>query len=74
GTYPVSDSPDILKFFAGLTPQLETAPADAVKAILANTSFWEMDLNTIPGMTDYVTEKFVMIREKGIRAAAESIL
>ena len=74
GTYPVSDSPDILEFFAKLTPQLETAPADAIKAILANTSFWEMDLNTIPGMTEFVTEKFVMIREKGIRTAAESVL
>ena len=74
GVYPVSDSPDVLNFFAERTPALESESTEAVKEILANISFWEMDLNSIPGMTDFITEKLHLILEKGIRAAAETVL
>ena len=76
GSYPVSDSPDVLEFFAAQTTayKADKNAAAMIRNILANTSFWEMDLNSIPGMTDFVTEKFEMIEAQGIRAAAESIL
>ena len=74
GTYPVADSPEILEFFAKRTPQLEAGSADVIKEILANTSFWEMDLNTVPGLTEMVTNTFNQIRTSGIRAAAQQIL
>lgn len=75
-TYPVNDSPEVLDFFAARTPRLKDAASagEAIREILGSTAFWGMDLNTIPGMTDYVTEKFALIESKGIRAAAETLL
>ena len=69
--YPVSDSPDVLAFFA------ETAKLplkEAVGKALANTSFWDMDLNTVPGLAELVTEKVALIDNAGIREAVKSIL
>lgn len=69
--YPVSDSPDVLAFFA------ETAKLplkEAVGRALANTSFWGMDLNTVPGLAELVAEKTVLIDRAGIREAVKSIL
>lgn len=69
--YPVSDSPDVLAFFA------ETAKLplkEAVGKALANTSFWDMDLNTVPGLVELVTEKVALIDNAGIREAVKSIL
>lgn len=69
--YPVSDSPDVLAFFA------ETAKLplkEAVGKALANTSFWGMDLNTVPGLAERVAEKMALIDNAGIREAVKSIL
>ena len=69
--YPVSDSPDVLAFFA------ETAKLplkEAVGRALANTSFWGMDLNTVPGLAELVAEKTALIDRAGIREAVKSIL
>ena len=70
-TYPVSDSPDVLKFFASIAKK----PVDEyVKTTLANADFWKRDLNEIPGLTKFVTEKISLIDAKGIREAVKSIL
>lgn len=69
--YPVSDSPDVLGFFAGLA---DAPAAEYVRQSLANTSFWGTDLNTVPGLTAFVTEKLNLIDKAGIRDAVKSIL
>ncbi len=68
-TWPVSDSPEILAFFAGIADD-----ADYVRKALANTEFWGMDLNTVAGLTDSVTANLAKIDQDGIRAAVKALL
>jgi tagaturonate reductase len=50
---PLNDSPDVLEFFADVWGLQR--PEEIVSKTLANTSFWGIDLNTIPGLTAQVT-------------------
>lgn len=52
---PLNDSADVLSFFEEAW-QSEN-PAQVVKATLANTAFWDMDLTQINGLSELVTEK-----------------
>ena len=70
-TWPVSDSEDVIAFFAGIAGE---PVAEYVRKALANTAFWEMDLNTIPGLTGYVTAKLEAIDGIGIRDAVKTVL
>lgn len=70
-TWSVSDSPDVIDFFAGIAQE---PTADYVRRALANTAFWEMDLNTVPGLADYVTAKLDAIDSLGIREAVKTVL
>ncbi len=69
--YPISDSPEVLSFFAESS---RLPMEDAVAGALANTSFWGMDLNTVPGLTEFVTKKVALIDKAGIREAVKSVL
>lgn len=70
-TWPVSDSEDVIRFFAGISGE---PVAEYVRKALANTAFWEMDLNTVPGLTGYVTAKLEAIDGIGIRDAVKTVL
>ncbi|MDD4097848.1 MAG: tagaturonate reductase [Lentisphaeria bacterium] len=74
--YPVEDSPDVLDTFAELTRQLTASGRlqDYVTAALAHTSFWDCDLNQIPGLTQAVINALTAIHDHGIRAATQNIL
>jgi len=69
--YPVSDSQEVLNFFA---PLAEMPYAEYVKTVLAKTEFWKKDLNTIPGLTAFVAEKLEQMDKIGIREAVKNIL
>ena len=70
-SWPVSDSPDVIDFFAGIAGD---STADYVRKALANTAFWEADLNTVPGLTAFVTDKLEAIDRIGIREAVKTVL
>lgn len=70
-TWSVSDSEDVIRFFAGISGE---PVAEYVRKALANTAFWEMDLNTVPGLTGYVTAKLEAIDGIGIRDAVKTVL
>ncbi len=70
-TWQVSDSPDVIDFFAGIA---NDSTAGYVRKAMGNTSLWEMDLNTVPGLTDYVTAKLEAIDRDGIREAVKTVL
>lgn len=55
---PVNDTPDVLAFFE----QVWKGPQnDVAKKVLANTSFWGLDLNTVAGVTDYVSSELAAL-------------
>ncbi len=69
-TYPVSDSPEVLRFFA------ERRALDAqafAEAALGNTAFWEMDLNQVPGLTRQVAKDLAAIESVGVREALKGL-
>ena len=70
-SWPVSDSPEVIDFFAGIAGK---PTGEYVRSALANSAFWGMDLNTVPGLTDFTIEMLDRIDRKGIREAAQSVL
>lgn len=70
-SWPVSDSPEVIDFFAGIAGK---PTGEYVRSALANAAFWGMDLNTVPGLTDFTIEMLDRIDRKGIREAAQSVL
>ncbi len=74
--YPVADDADKLEFFAAATAKFkQDGDVKALTAsVLGRTDFWEMDLNTVPGMADYVSAKLELILKDGVRAAVKTIL
>lgn len=74
-TYPVSDSPEVLDFFAKETEALKASGDTAafVQNALANTAFWEQNLNEIPGLAQYVIDALADIDANGIRNAVANL-
>ena len=72
--YPVSDSPEIVRFFEEVFQQFSGDPGKIAESVLAKKEFWDMDLNQIPGMTRQVSENLKQIKTDGIRASAWSLL
>lgn len=69
--YPVSDSDGIAPYFE---EQWKTNDIPAlVKNVLARTDFWDMDLNTVPGLTEAVTKNLTAIQADGIRLAVGAL-
>lgn len=57
-TIPLNDSADVLKFFE----EAWTYPVEKlVQRTLGNTTFWDQDLNTIPGLADQIS---TILKEK----------
>ena len=69
--YPVADSDGIAAFFEEQWKNNEI-PA-LVRNVLARTDFWDMDLNTVPGLTENVTANLKNIMADGIRLAAGAL-
>ena len=69
--YPVADSDGIAAFFEEQWKNNEI-PA-LVRNVLARTDFWDMDLNTVPGLTDNVTANLKNIMVDGVRLAAGAL-
>ena len=44
------------------------------EGVLGASFIWEEDLNAIPGLTDLLEKDLALIRDKGMRAAVESII
>ena len=61
----------MIDFFAGIAGK---PTGEYVRSALANAAFWGMDLNTVPGLTDFTIEMLDRIDRKGIREAAQSVL
>ncbi len=69
--YPVADSDGIAAFFEEQWKNCDIP--ELVKNVLARTDFWDMDLNTVPGLTDNVTANLKKIQADGIRLAAGAL-
>jgi tagaturonate reductase len=51
---PVNDTPEVMAFFGEVW--LLTDKKQIATRVLGNTAFWDMDLNALPGVTEFVTE------------------
>ena len=69
--YPVADSDGIAAFFEEQWKNNEIP--ELVRNVLARTDFWDMDLNTVPGLTDNVTANLKNIMADGVRLAAGAL-
>jgi tagaturonate reductase len=73
----LSDDQDILALFnqqwGTFDGTVESLRA-IVKSILGYEKNWEMDLNTVPGLTDMVTNYLYEIETKGMKSAIEAVL
>ena len=69
--YPVADSDGIAAFFEEQWKNHEIP--ELVRNVLARTDFWDMDLNTVPGLTDNVTANLKNIMADGVRLAAGAL-
>ena len=50
------------------------APAQLVESVLRDRALWELDLSTIPGFAQAVTEHLARIEESGVLAALDALL
>lgn len=73
GSYLISDDLQVLEFFheawESVNPTDGKALESMVKRVLANTRFWESDLNALPDFTSRVTQSVQNIIAHGMRAA-----
>ena len=72
--YPVSDSPEIVKFFEELWAEKSNDTAAIAEAVLKKSDFWDMDLCEIPGLAESVANDLKQIKALGIRASLKGIL
>lgn len=65
-TYPVSDNADVMAFFAGIWSRCDER--GVAEAVLGNSGFWEgKDLNTVPGLTDAVSNYLEALKNQPVR-------
>jgi len=76
--YPIRDDAHVLEFFASEWDKARAMSPAALKALvkatLARTDFWEMDLNELPGMTDAVSSGLHSAAVNGMRFTVENVL
>ncbi len=64
--YMILDNKEVLEFFAANSDE---GTLSFVVNFLTNSTWWEKDLNQVPGLTDAVTRYLIDIRTIGIREA-----
>ncbi len=76
--YPIRDDAPVLDFFAkGWATARTMDPIqlhELAVAVLGQTSFWEKDLNQIPGLTEAVASGLQSIVKNGMRPTVEKLL
>jgi tagaturonate reductase len=73
----VADGADIIELYADAWKVYDGSKdsvADVVKKVLAYESNWKMDLNTVAGLTDLVTEYVYAILTDGIQKAIHVVM
>ena len=69
-TYTVSDDREVLEFFAAHS-QEETD--SYVHAVCTANTLWDMDLTSIPGFEEKVTEMMLTIEKEGTASLMKSL-
>jgi len=76
--YPLRDDAPVLEFIGKAWKEARPMSREhletLVSSILGNTSFWDMDLNTLPGMTKQVTDGVELVAKNGMRFTIENVL
>jgi len=74
--YPIKDDADRVEFMSQAWKQWrqDQDSRKLAAAVLGQTAWWEMDLNTVSGLTDYVANAIASIKTVGMRAAVKKML
>lgn len=70
---PLRDNAEVLTFFQSLWAN-STDLSQLVQQVLAQTQFWDQDLNAIPGLTKLVATYIQEIQAKGMVATLATVL
>lgn len=68
---PLRDDPKVLAFFQSIWAESEDI-SQLVTKVLAQTDFWEQDLNQISGLSELVTTYIQAIQSKGLISTLET--
>jgi tagaturonate reductase len=68
---PLNDTPEVLEFFKKAWQQ--ESPSAVVQTVLANTSFWDRDLNQIDGFTETVVRHLQEIKASEKQQKSRSV-
>ena len=76
-TIKLSDDPEVLELFETQWAQ-SNGSKESLRAIAASVlgceSIWDMDLTTVPGLVEEVTDRLYEIETKGMKRAVEATL
>jgi tagaturonate reductase len=72
--FPILDDAHVLEFFAQRHALYTNDVPRLCRETLANTSFWDRDLNTIPGLTELITVYVQSIQHDGMRSALQKAI
>jgi len=74
--YPINDDLDRVEFMAGVWKQWlqDKDSRKLASSVMGQTAWWEMDLNSVAGFTDYVASAIDAIKTVGVRAAVKKFL
>jgi tagaturonate reductase len=73
-SFPILDDAHVLEFFAQRHALYTSDVPRLCRETLANTSFWDRDLNTIPGLTELITMYVQSIKRDGMRSALQKVI
>ena len=71
--YQIADTPDVLAFFEALWHQ-QSNISKIVTKTCSQTSFWDMDLNLLPGFAEKITEHLQNILHDGVKKTIQKIM
>lgn len=71
--YPIRDDKPVLDFFHEAWRLHAADPTALARVTLSNSSLWDADLTSIPGLVDAVANGLKNIDEQGIRAAMPAL-
>jgi tagaturonate reductase len=74
--YPIRDEPAVLDFFekSWTAHRAGRSARDLATSVLANRSFWDADLSTVPGLTETVAAGLDAILQHGARDAVKMLV
>lgn len=76
-TYPTNDNAEFIEMYSRMWSEYDGTLDDAIKIakeFLGMENHWEMDLNSVDGLTDYVANAIYDIKTNGMKKAIKKVM